>query len=309
MILGETLTLQQPITLAAPFVVASASVTVRDSSNTLIATATPGIDPGTSSTTQTLSYTFTPPATGLYDVIFLAVVGSETHLYTQRVQVQAAPFGRGYPQATDLQQFLEAHGLVLTPGQLAQLPRSVDYGVSEFERRVGRRMVAGVPTTEYFAPPTQGNILLLRMDLAAAPNSVTYQPSGGSAQSWTLGTDYVLEPNNGPSRPLPLPYTSLRALGYSPWFSPLSLSQQSIAITGQWGYALDLPANAQEGMLALAALRMAPLLTHSKFGGLTGWGQADLKVSYAPDPLAQAKASWQMTVDNAVSLYRRWEVG
>lgn len=308
MILGESLTLTETVTAATAFTPTSAAIVIKDSTGAAVVTDTPTIDPGTSSATQTLSYTFTPAAVGEYEARFTVVVGSETRIFTQRLTVLPGPFGRAYPDASDLQGFIEAHNITLTAPQLAQLPRAVAYGVSEFERRVNRRMVAGPASVQTFDPPTNGSVLRLGLDLASAPSSVVYQPTNGTAQTWVLGTDYKLEPSNGPSRPVPVPYTSLRLLGFYRWTQPLPLAlRQSIAITGAWGYSTDLPPNAQEGMLALGALRMASQLTHSNFGGVTGWGQADLKVSYAADPLAQATAKWESLVNDAVPLYRRWE--
>jgi len=308
MILGETITLTETVTGASAFTVSSPSVTVRGRTGASVASGTPTVTPGTGSTTQTLAFTFTPDAPGEYEAVFTVTVGTETRVFTQRLTVLAAAFGRKYPEPADLQEFLEAHGLVLTTAQIAQLPRSVAHGISQFETRVGRKMLAGAEAMRPFDPPTNGNVLKLRADLAAAPSSVVYAPTGSPALTLVLGADYLLEPTSGPDRELPVPYTRIRFHSFRRWLAPLPLPhRQSIHVTGQWGYSLDLPANAQEAMLALSALRMAPQLDFSNFQGVRSWKRGDVERSFGADPIGSLKGEWREIVDGAIDLYQRWE--
>jgi hypothetical protein len=95
------------------------------------------------------------------------------------------------------------------------------------------RTFGTVAATRYYAPTDQ--IVCQVDDLAGTAITVMSSSAGNSVfdQTWAL-TDYQLEPLNGVSAGMPLPYTRIRAIG-AYWF-PTIFNSVTVKVTGTFGF-------------------------------------------------------------------------
>src|SRR5687767_1991754 len=147
-----------------------------------------------------------------------------------------------YPTATDVQAVLTAAGIAL--GTL-DTTTAAAAGVTDFERRVGRKMLAPAGTlTRYYPPPTnREGYLDLGRDLAAC-TSVQYQPEGATAETLALDTDYWLLPLNARSDDPARPWTGIqlaRRWTETPGPEQPAALHRALRVTGRWGYDTTIP--------------------------------------------------------------------
>lgn len=216
-----------------------------------------------------------------------------------------------YPTASDLGAFLDATGLTNADGTAlstalsSRLAIAIAASRDRFERDVHRVMLAASTTTTRSFNPPVSRTGALHIDDLAALTSVVYQPQGSEAQTLTVQVDYWIEPINAAAKLEPI----TRLIFRRRWLEPIWPSmQQSIQVTGKWGYATDLPAAAYEAMLARAALgllgHIIPLVT----GGMTAFTEADVKEDYGSTPLGCSVSLWKAVDADAVRQFRRWEI-
>lgn len=214
-----------------------------------------------------------------------------------------------YPTATNVEDFLEAGGVTTTAAQQAFFAAAALAGRQIVEMRCGRQFLgSGSNATRYFDAPTARSGRL-RIDDLATLNTVTYQPAGQAvATTWTLNTDFWLEPDNYAVREVPITSLVLR----SRWVSPLLATyRRSVIISGQWGYgtaALGFPDAVWFAMIAAGLLTQWEIFAQALTGGLLSWQEADVHEDYGVEPMKRLRSSWEDRVDQAVRLYHRAEI-
>jgi hypothetical protein len=214
-----------------------------------------------------------------------------------------------YPTATDIENFIEAGGITTTAGQQAFFASAALAGKQIIEQRTGRVFLGdGTNTTRYYEPPTTRSGRLYIDDLASL-STVTYQPSGqATATSWTLNTDYWVEPDNYAAKGLPITSLILR----QGWSQPLSGTyRRSVIVTGQWGYATlaaGFPDAVWLAMLAAGCVAVYGSIAQALTGGMLGWKEADVQEDYGVEPLKRLRDSWAGIVETTVPLYRRMRI-
>lgn len=208
-----------------------------------------------------------------------------------------------YPTADDILALLESAGL--TPSDALQdfLEDAAEAGWREFETRTGiRPFLAGTAAVRYFDPPTRSREFVLPVPLAAL-TSIAYTPTGSSAVTLTLGTDFTVYPLNYAAESRPI--TRLRFATHR-WQDPLSIAfRGSLAITGQWGWGVTIPGDAWLAMAALGGLHVLAMQSQAQTGGIVRWSEKDRSEQYSADPLETLQTEWNGRVDRAVQSYRR----
>lgn len=213
-----------------------------------------------------------------------------------------------YPCGADLALFLAGTGLAVSDALAQQLDATAGQAVLDFEGAVFRRMLAGAEEIRAFTP--RGGLLQLD-DLAAAPSLVRYVPQNGDPETLALDTDYLLEPANALLRGVPITRLRLRGwFGRMPGLLPSVWGEQTLRITGRWGYGTTIPADAWQAMLARAAHLCVPQLALGVSRGLVSVRSMNSQIAYAAGPvtpLSAEDAAWQKTYDDAVRSYRRMQ--
>lgn len=214
--------------------------------------------------------------------------------------------GDAYPTRADIQSRIDAFGLTLTAAQSDELDALVETAVRDFEQRVGRKMLAPATTEQRrYDPPVNTRGLLLIDDLARGATAVvTYQPEGAASESLVQGTDYFLEPVTDWAGG---PYTALRTTRR--WSSPLQLALYgSVKITGRWGYATSIPADAWSAMVLSAVasvIRFASGAVSSVAAGVKRKKIEDFEVEYATTGYDSMVSGLTRQVDDVVNRYKR----
>lgn len=104
---------------------------------------------------------------------------------------------------------------------------------------------------------TPHSIRLLQIDDLVVMTSVAIDRSGNGtfSETWTLGTDYVLEPFNAPVEQPARPYETIRVRRLSGRWFPDCI-EQSVQVTGQFGWsAVPDDVTAAAGIIAAKLLR------------------------------------------------------
>jgi hypothetical protein len=93
-------------------------------------------------------------------------------------------------------------------------------------------------TSVRYYTPSESNLRLLPITDLAVLTSVMIDRTGDGVyeETWTNGTDFVLEPLNAPSELPAQPYTQIRARRYSGRWFPCYI-EKSVQVTGQFGWA------------------------------------------------------------------------
>lgn len=178
-----------------------------------------------------------------------------------------------YPTSAELRRHLEAAGLTVTEPLAGLLAGEVVAARRDFELAVGRRMLAVTATRTYDPPTGQNGELSFGVDLAAAPSSVTV-----AGVAYTLGADYRLlqVERDGDLRP----YWGIRFRRR--WAAPLAWTEeQSVSITGLWGFGEQLPEDAWSGILARAAWKLWGSAVQAETEGLKSWREKDRGEDYS----------------------------
>jgi hypothetical protein len=209
-----------------------------------------------------------------------------------------------YPVAADLVDLLASGSLTVTTPRATN---AILAGIDQFEGEVQRHMLAGVNTdnsvrgtagveTKTFDPPASGLLQLGSAGGLAEIASVVYAPPSSSPTTWTLGTDYVPQPETGP------PYTSLRVVRR--WWDPEPFGlQRSVQVSGKWGYGLSIPDAAWWAMLVAGAMKLIPMVGAGRFKGVKSFSEAGTSVTFGYDV-----KGWSDDYDRAVKVYSRWGI-
>lgn len=140
------------------------------------------------------------------------------------------------------------------------------------------RSFGTVTATRYYAPD---NDSLCRVDDLAGTAITLVTSSNADGvwdQTWTAG-DYQLEPLNGVSEGLSVPYTRLRAVG-SYWF-PTASGKSTVKLTGVFGWA-SIPVTVKQAA-CLQAERIYKRLDSPL--GVAGFGDIGvMRVTRSVDP-------------------------
>lgn len=211
-----------------------------------------------------------------------------------------------YPTAEDLAQYLQDQGVTDTVS-LLRMPQAIGASISAFGRAVDRKMLADtVASARTFTPPTTRDGLLFLPDFVEL-ESIVYQPAGSTSETFALATDYTLQPIGALTGTGDYaPYSAIAFRRF--WPQPMNGDlQNSLTITAKWGYAVQLPDDAWEAMLARAAARLVIPLGVAATGGVRSYEEAGVTEQYGTQGL------YGGLVDNlndiwgeAVQRYRRW---
>lgn len=141
------------------------------------------------------------------------------------------------------------------------------------------------------------------LELTAIVSGYANDDAGDAA---VLEDDYYLWPPNAPVEGRPW---TMMDLNFAGWGRP-----QSLRITGYWGYAATIPADAWQAILRQAAMLAYTQLTAAMSGGVKSWSEADIKEEYDFGFLGLSAASgsgsgraapWESQWQQAVNRYRR----
>lgn len=122
--------------------------------------------------------------------------------------------------------------------------------------------------------------------------------SGSFNEVWTLGADFILEPQNAPVWNPPQPYTQVRCRYLTSRYFPTYL-EQSVQVVGQWGW-LAIPEEIKTATAILAAkllqrVRTAPFGIIAVGGPETGIAQRIARTDPDVAPIMEKysrKAPW-----------------
>lgn len=215
------------------------------------------------------------------------------------------PIASGYPDESDLQARLEAAGVTMTAALTARLAGAMAAGIRRFENAVGRIMLAGATAeTRYFDPPQNGGVLYV--DDLVEVTGIVYSPTNGTPETYTLNTDYWLEPSDSPEKGRP--WTRLRLRGW--WYGYnadawLGSYHRAVQITGRWGYADAIPDDAREAMLDAAMLAIWGEASRSATGGLIEWERAGRRERYGPDFSRDLRLGIEASFKATTTFYKR----
>lgn len=111
-------------------------------------------------------------------------------------------------------------------------------------------------TTRYLSPSSGPWLLRLGYDLASSSGLVvtsSFANNGTYPDTWTLNTDFILEPVNGIVGGVEgWPYTALRSVGGRIWPPrPLGSFRDTVKIVGVWGWP-SIPEPVKQATLILA---------------------------------------------------------
>lgn len=211
-----------------------------------------------------------------------------------------------YPDAADLSAFISSLSLNLSEEQAAALEAryagAMDAAISSFREATGRVMLAEVTEARAFDPPTNPNGLLsFSADLASLVSVVV----GGS--TYVLGSDVRLWRPDG--APTDGPWWGLRFRRR--WARPLSfVEEQSVIVTGLWGYATRLPDSVYQALLEKGAGNVWAQLQRAETGGLKSWREKDRGEDYG-DQWASLNEQWTgkgCNFDRVVARYQKLEI-
>lgn len=212
-------------TLADP---TSVTLSIRDP-NRVVTTPTPTHDG-----TGVYTYTYTPTVPGFYEVSWVgtgSVASADQDAFYVRVGVT---LGNLYISAAQLKSSLELTGTTYADADVAL---AVGASCRAVDSITGRRfwLDADAEQVRYYTPRAR---LALQIDDLVTLTSVAVDTTGDGSYdtTWTIGTDFVLEPVNGPSEQPARPYTMLRVRRSSGQCLPTWV-EQSVKVTGRFGWS------------------------------------------------------------------------
>lgn len=205
-----------------------------------------------------------------------------------------------YPTETDLLRRIEDLGIITQASAVGfDLTTKVEAAARAWERDTGHQpfLAAASASARYFDPPVRSS----RLDLDTGLASLTSLTISGTTM--TLNRDFYLSPRNAPARNEP--YTSVDFAG------PVSGVPMSIVITGRWGYATDLHADAWEAIIVKALLLCLPELSLGISKGLYSMQDETFSIRYGGGgvtPLMAEEKVWTATYKSALRRYQRWSL-
>lgn len=138
----------------------------------------------------------------------------------------------------------------------ADLNLAISAASRAIDSTTGRRfwLDTGTANVRYYTPDTYR---ILPIDDLVTLTSVAIDRYGAGTftETWTLGTEYVIEPFNAPQEQPARPYEKLRVRIWSGKWLPAGI-EQSVKVTGQFGWA-SVPddVTAATGILAAKLLK------------------------------------------------------
>lgn len=211
-----------------------------------------------------------------------------------------------YPNAADLQSYLEVAGFTVDAALAPRLGDAIEAGIGEFEATAGRKMLwtAAAVTRRVDPPTSRSSTLILPWDLCAL-TSIIYLPTGGTSETLVEYTDYLLEPEGGPSLLPAKPWTAVEFFARR-WHGPLSDSERrSLRFLGKFAYGVTLPDDVWEAMLCQGALLVWAQIAQDTTSGRLGWKEGDASEDYGAEPWTRLRDNWGDTYKRVVSKYRK----
>jgi hypothetical protein len=193
-----------------------------------------------------------------------------------------------WPRPEDISGYFQWAGVNLAFDDTLLVVRALDGAAREFERRTQYRpfLSDGLTETRLFdsAPNTY-------LDLRAGLLSVSSLTVNG--QPYAQGTQFWLKPDNAPAEGKPftaIDFSGLREFGYAQLYSPLTtlffpgFGHQSVAVTGVWGYCLQLPPDVWQAVMVKAAASVLRPYGVKRAGGMVRWEESGVSEQYASTP-------------------------
>jgi len=221
-----------------------------------------------------------------------------------------------WPDGGDLAQFLGDVGFD-TSALATSIDTYVSAAIYDFERVTGRQPFLGTTQTRLFNPPgpndrrTRSNVMPMvgggrRLSLQSGLVSLTSLNVGVTIDNpvgtaYTANRDFFLRPNNAPAEKRP--YDLIEFL--NPQYGQFS----SIQVVGMWGWQATIPDDAWLAVLSRAAIKMLPVMTGAKTGGVA-------KVTLGPNSFdfgqggafSNERKQWASDWHNAINQYMRMEI-
>ena len=202
-------------------------------------------------------------------------------------------------EADHLQAFCLAAGVVTSADDHLDYRRALSSAQKQWERETGFTPFAATAQTRVYDAPT-GNVLELSAGLVSL---VSIEASDG--RDMVINQDYSLAPRSAPA--YGAPFTSIN-LAWPMRFYQFGV-MNTVSVKGLFGYALEVPDDVIEAILALAATKIVPTRS-SQVGAATATKQDDIELQYSSISAAAAAYSAQQnqfldTYKDAVKRYRK----
>lgn len=96
----------------------------------------------------------------------------------------------------------------------------------------------------------------------------------------------------------------------APWFTvrfavAIYGTPKSLAITGRWGYCLDLPSDIFDAIVKMAASNVVLSIAEKIRSGVTEWAEDDVKEKYDVKGLEQSGSTWREQAEKVFAGYKR----
>lgn len=220
------------------------------------------------------------------------------------------------PTHIELREYLMGAGVlesVLTDAQKSiDLSGTAAAAIADWERDTHWEpfLSSGQDVTLTFSP---GDVLyppneLPMLDLDGGVLSVTSLTVGVTQTNpgtvLTQDTDFFLMPGRAPRKGKPYTYIEFYRANFASFGWMGAPVPNSIVLVGKTGYSLTVPDDVFQSVLYRGAKRLGPQLS-AKFGGLTGWSEADAKETYGADPFAAFLDRAGEAYSETVKRYRR----
>ena len=206
----------------------------------------------------------------------------------------------GYPiEADHLQAFALAAGVVATGDDHLDYRRALASAIAQWERDTGYRPFAATAQTRVYDAPTGTTLELM----AGLVSLASVESSDG--RDMVLGRDYALLPRSAPASGAP--FTSI-GLAWPMRFYEFG-QMNTVTVAGVYGYAAEVPDDAIEAILSLAASKLVPTRS-TQVGAATAIKQDDIELAFSSISAAAAAYTAQQnqfrdTYKAAVSRYKR----
>jgi hypothetical protein len=200
------------------------------------------------------TYAWTPLIAGMHEINWTgtgAVVSADQEPIYVNVGIN---LGQLYLSPDQLKSTLTMTGTSFAD---ADVTLAIGAASRAVDSMTGRRfwLDTGTANVRYYTPQYDG---MTPIDDLVVMTSVAIDSTGTGAftETWTSGTDFVLEPFNAPLEQPARPYNTLRARYRSGRRWLPSLVEQSIKVTGQFGWpSIPDDVTAATGILAAKLLR------------------------------------------------------
>lgn len=232
-----------------------------------------------------------------------------------------------YPDGAALKQFLLGLSVPAITATLGSLDTdgAAAAAADDWERQTRWLpfLSSGLSETRSFDPPVDSPILFLSAGLLSLTR-ITVNVVGGSAGvPLVAGRDFRLLPQNAPAQSKPSEIVEFLSGGYpaGAWqagfagigygFSPLAGAYGqagSVQITGEWGRVLAVPADAQQAVLRMGALLLAPEMAAAISKGLVERKAGDETERFAAgsvSALSTQMAAWEGVRERALARWTR----